>query len=191
MSVHAFWRAGISLAIASLLTVAPAGAQPSNKSAIDRGSEAAGCDTHKPAEAVTKIAADMVTWIVRKTGWSQCKVPPIELLPRKQIVKMLSRDHSGADGIHIEAAYSDKRHMVYLSKRWNPDSYRDRAALLHELVHYLQALNKVKAACHAAYEKQAYELTIAWLRDKGVKDPYAFLGIDEQFIYLMSHCPEF
>lgn len=191
MGLHAFRHASTSLAVVGLLTLAPAGAQSSNSAAIGRDSAPKCCRAGKPADVAPEMAADMITWIVRKTGWPHHEVPPIEFLPRKQILKMFSRDEGGADGIHIEAAYSDERHIVYLSQQWDPGSLHDRAALLHELVHHLQDLNKVKVTCPAQYEKQAYELTVAWLRDKGVKGPYAFLGIDERFIYLMSHCPEF
>jgi hypothetical protein len=61
---------------------------------------------------------------------------------------------------------------------------------LHELVHYMQAL-KVKVTCPAVYEKQAYDLMFAWLRENWVDDPYSMLGIDPRLVRMMSHCPEF
>lgn len=191
MGVYAFCRAGMSLAVAALLIIAPAGARSSDNSASSRDSAQACCSDGKPADVAPGMAAEMITWIVGKTGWTKRKLPHIKFLPHKQIVALFSENPGGADGIHIVAAYSDKRHIIYLSNQWDPGSLRDRAALLHELVHHLQDLNKVKVACPAQYEKQAYELTIAWLGDNGVKDPYEFLGIDERYIYLMSHCSEF
>jgi hypothetical protein len=188
---RAIRRVGVALTVVGFLTFAAASAQPPHDAAKDQDTRPVCCHVQKPAEPTPKVVADLIAWIVGKTGWTNRNPPPIEVLPREQIVKMFSDEHSGADGIHIEAAYSDDRHILYLSKQWKPESLRDRAILLHELVHHLQDINKIKAACRLEYEKQAYELSIAWLRDNGVKDPYALLGIDERFIYLMSHCPEF
>ena len=40
----------------------------------------------------------------------------------------------------------------------------------------------------AAYERQAYDLQIKWLREQGVDDPYALIGINELGIYMLSVC---
>jgi hypothetical protein len=46
----------------------------------------------------------------------------------------------------------------------------------------------VKVRCTAAYERQAYDLQIAWLREQGIADPYKVIGTDEFTIRLMSAC---
>lgn len=191
MSAHAIQRVGTALIVIGFLIFAVAPAQPSHDSAKTTIPGQHIAVAARSAEPSPEMIAGLIDWIVGKTGWTSHEPPPIEILPRKQLVKMFSEDPGGADGIRIVAVYSDDRHVVYLSKQWKSGSLHDRAVLLHEIVHHLQALNKIKATCRLEYEKQAYELSLAWLRDHGVKDPYALLGIDERFIYLMSHCPEF
>ena len=42
--------------------------------------------------------------------------------------------------------------------------------------------------CTAAHERLAYDLQIKWLREQGVDDPYALIGINELGIYMVSVC---
>jgi len=65
---------------------------------------------------------------------------------------------------------------------------RQKSALLHELVHHVQRSNNMEMPCVAAYEWQAYDLQIKWLREQGVEDPYALIGINELGIYMLSVC---
>ena len=65
---------------------------------------------------------------------------------------------------------------------------RDQSELLHELVHHFQNLHKLKYGCGAEREKLAYELQIAWLREKGVRDPYEFLETNAFFVIMASVC---
>jgi len=63
-----------------------------------------------------------------------------------------------------------------------------RATLLHELVHHVQVFNRVPLPCRRARERDAYRLTLKWLEQQGVADPYAFLDVDEFTITLLSVC---
>lgn len=58
------------------------------------------------------------------------------------------------------------------------------------LVHHVQFDNKVPSRCPAERERLAYELTLKWLRERGVADPYAVLSTDAFTIISLSACPE-
>jgi len=91
--------------------------------------------------------------------------------------------------LNVEALHSNTDHVVYLLDTWRADGIRDRSILLHEIVHHLQYLNGIKASCAAEEERQAFELQIKWLRDQGVEDPLALIGINRLFLYLLQ-CDE-
>ncbi len=132
--------------------------------------------------------SDLIAWIVAKTGWTTQEPPLICFVSLGQLPKIYHGDGGASSEPEIGALYSNKTHKVYLLDNWKPDNLHDRATLLHELVHHLQRLNNVKAACLAANEPQAYHLELEWLREQGIQDPYKFLDIDEFTIRLNSQC---
>lgn len=140
-------------------------------------------------DAATKIAVGLIAWIVAKTGWTADDMPAIQFIPHEELAKRYADGNTAAP--RVDALYSDKDDTIYLPSGWNLHNLRDRSALLHELVHHLQMVNKVKVNCQAEYEWDAYKLQIAWLREKGVEDPLKLMGVDLMAIYVFSHCPEF
>jgi hypothetical protein len=143
--------------------------------------------------AVTKtiepaIVTDLIAWIVAKTGWTAQEPPSICFVSLGRLFKIYHGDGGALNEPQIGAIYSTETHKVYVLESWNANDLRDRSALLHELVHYLQQLNNVKAPCLAANEPQAYHLQLDWLREQGIQDPYTFLDIDEFTILLSSQC---
>ena len=95
-----------------------------------------------------------------------------------------------ADGLQVEALYSERDHSIYLSDGWKADNLRRSSILLHELVHHLQYLNHVKVTCESEYELQAYKLQLAWLGEQGVKDPLDYMGIDPFLFFMLGKCDE-
>lgn len=146
--------------------------------------------TCNPGTIEPGIVTDLIAWIVAKTGWTAQEPPSICFVSLGQLLKTYHGDGSASNDLQIRALYSVKTRNVYLVENWNPNDLHDDAALLHELVHYLQQLNNVKAPCLAANEPQAYHLQIEWVRDQGIEDPYAFLDIDEFTISLLSQCED-
>ncbi len=133
----------------------------------------------------------MIDWIATRSGWNATMAPPVHLAAPAQLARMLYGDKAAADRICPTALYSIDRHEIYLSTSWNTDDLRDRSVLLHELVHHLQILNKVKVDCPALYDRQAYALQAAWLREQGIDEPYSFLRLDEFTIYTTTRCPNY
>ena len=113
-------------------------------------------------------------------------VPLIRFVPYAELVSIFS----GGKGTkyHVESLYSETDHTVYLPDSWRADNLRDRSILLHELVHHLQYLNKVKADCPSEYEWQAIDLQLKWLGEQGVDDPLDLLGLDPRFLLMLRGC---
>lgn len=88
----------------------------------------------------------------------------------------------------MQALYSLSERSIYLPRGWRPNDLRQKSALLHELVHHAQRSNNIDLPCVAAYERQAYDLQIKWLREQGVDDPYDLIKTNEFTIYLVSEC---
>jgi hypothetical protein len=147
-------------------------------------------DVCTPATIEPGIVTDLIEWIVAKTEWTAREPPSICFVSREQLLKVYHGDGSALNDLQIRALYSARTHQVYLAENWNPADLRDRAALLHELVHQLQQLNNVKAPCLAANEPQAYHLEIEWVREHDIEDPYKFLTIDEFTIRILSLCED-
>jgi len=142
-------------------------------------------DTKFYAKSVEETAS-LTAWIVRQTGWTVCDAPPVHFIPYAELVRNFTGGKPTAS--RIEALYSDRDHSIYLPDSWRADALRDRSILLHELVHHLQYLNKVKATCSSEYELQAVKLQVTWLREQGVEDPLNLLGINELFIRMLGQC---
>ena len=130
-------------------------------------------------------------WLAVKTGWEARAAPALQFVEPAQLAKMYFGNDVAADRICPTALYSIARHTVYLSTAWNQDNLHDRSVLLHELVHHLQVLDKVKVDCPALYDRQAFHWQAVWLRAQGIRDPYAFLKLDEFMIYTMTSCPNY
>lgn len=136
-----------------------------------------------------RAMSPLIAWIVAKTNWKLSGAPAVRFVSQAQIDKMFAAGRPRHLVAH--SLYCEDDHTIYLPDGWNSDRLLDRSKLLHELVHHLQYLNHVPAVCPLAYERQAYNLQAAWLRDQGVKEPLDLMGVSQKTIYLLSHCPEF
>ena len=137
------------------------------------------------------VVTGLIAWIVGRTGWANQDPPSIRFVTPSQLLKIYHvGDEDVLNDVGLKALYLIGTHTVYLPENWNQNDLLDRSVLLHELVHHLQQLNNVKAACLAAREPQAYDLQIEWLREQGIQDPYKFLNIDEFTITFMSLCQD-
>ncbi len=91
-------------------------------------------------------------------------------------------------GVELQALYNFSERTIYLPQGWQPNDLRQRSALLHELVHHVQRFNDIALPCPAAYERQAYQLQILWLREQGVTRPYELIKTNELSINAVSVC---
>ncbi len=128
------------------------------------------------------LVATLIMWIAIQTGLNAPKPPRIVQLPAAQIASM-------TDGrANPEAIYIYGERTNYFPKAWTPDTLRNRATLVHELVHHVLKMNNIQAPCERAYEAESYRLEFAWLHEQGIDDPYEFLQTNELAIILRSAC---
>jgi hypothetical protein len=138
------------------------------------------------SHALDSLVPVYIAWIVAQTGLSAPDHPPIHFATAMEmVVRYGSPENSGLD---LQALYNRTEGAIYLPRQWLPEDLRQKSALLHELVHHVQKSNNIELPCVAAYERQAYDLQIKWLREQGVDDPYALIGINELGIYMVSVC---
>ncbi len=135
---------------------------------------------------MNSLVAIYIAWIVAQTGLSVPDHPPINFAaPADMTLRYGSPENNE---LELQGLYNRTEGAIYLPRQWLPDDLRQKSALLHELVHHVQKFNNVDLPCMAAYERQAYDLQIKWLREQGVDDPYALIGINELGIYMVSVC---
>ena len=174
------------LAAMALMLATPAWAQspgpqkgivPSDSSTINRKSS---------VEAI-KQAHVLIAWIAMQAHWTILDAPPIRLIPSEEIQKLFTAEDP--TGVNIGAFYSEKDDTVYLPDSWRSNKLRDRSILLHELVHHLQYLNRVKATCPGEFEWQALHLQVDWLSEHGIEDPFELMGLSPLFL-MLPQCDE-
>ncbi len=158
MAPKASARSGICvLAMAALLAAGASGRG-------DQGTNAptpSAAVVQSAAAARRNMAAADVRWIASKTGWKAASVPRIEVRTSRDLAIMFFGNAEGYEGVRPLAL----------------DNLLDQGILLHELVHHMQVSNSIEFDCREETERQAYRLQVAWLREHGGAQPYAFPGI--------------
>jgi uncharacterized protein DUF6647 len=135
---------------------------------------------------LNSLIATYIAWIIAETGLLAPGHPPIRFAtPAEMSVRYGSPENNG---LELQALYNRVEGSIYLPQEWQPNDLRQKSALLHELVHHVQRFNNIDLPCVAAYERQAYDLQIKWLREQGVDDPYDLIGTNELSIYMVSVC---
>jgi len=63
-----------------------------------------------------------------------------------------------------KAFFVPAEHRIYLRKDWSADNFDDLAILLHEFVHHLQTMGKLRYPCDTEIELPAYALQEAFYK---------------------------
>lgn len=87
----------------------------------------------------------------------------------------------------VVAIYNDRTQTIVLPESWTGTTPVERSILVHEMVHHLQYLAKLKYECPAAREKLAYEAQSDWLKLRGL-DLETEFGVDLFTIFVTSAC---
>jgi Zn-dependent membrane protease YugP len=64
----------------------------------------------------------------------------------------------------VVAAYDPLTKTIFLPERWTGSSPAELSILVHEMVHYLQSLARLKYECVQASKELAYAAQDKWLR---------------------------
>lgn len=116
---------------------------------------------------MNEIVASLFLWIATHSQWD---VPPtqpqISYEPAWFIAQATGTDQPNT--LKGYAAYDDDNNIVLVPENFDPNNVKDRAALMHELVHYLQDEYPYKEyQCRRQWEVEAYELTNLYMEQAG------------------------
>ncbi len=148
--------------------------------------EANGKNPHGPKSLVAgAVIADLVKWIGDHTDYDVSKTlmePPSVSFCDEGTELYYEGEMIIVDPM-LRAAYDMRDRHIYLVRPWKVSSVRDLSALLHELVHDVQYLNR-EWPCKGKSEWEAYKLQDAWLSEQGLESEFNWLQI-----FMLSRCP--
>lgn len=135
-----------------------------------------------------ELLTGLLAWIALQIGGEPPAAPDVQFWPQQVLAESFYGNEPPADA-RLCGLYHAASRTIYLPEEWRAEVLVDRASLLHELVHHVQAVRAMPYPCAAARERLAYQLQMKWLRENGVADPYALINIDEFTIAIHSICP--
>ena len=87
----------------------------------------------------------------------------------------------------VVALYAGTTKTIFLSNSWTGTAPAEQSVLVHEMVHHLQNLGKLKFECPMAREKLAYMAQDQWLKRFG-KDLETEFEVDMFTVLVSSSC---
>lgn len=149
------------------------------------------------------MLTEIVTWLASNFDLPAIyDHPGVELAPAMKIAAMRYKgvlsDRWREDSIYdpavqaahqrdVVAIYNDKTKTIVLPESWTGASPAELSVLVHEMVHHLQNLGKIKYECPAAREKLAYLAQDHWLKLHGLDLEKEF-EVDKLTIVVSSAC---
>lgn len=113
--------------------------------------------------------------------------PRLVTVPAQKLVDIRYGPSSSVASGDVVAAYDKGSRTIYLSEGWTGRSPAELSALVHEMVHHLQASADMRFACPAEREVLAYRAQDAWLRLFGSDLESAF-GVDGTMLLVATVC---
>jgi len=145
----------------------------------------------------------LTSWLVANFALpSTRELPRVELVPRMRLAALRYRGvvsdralHAPAGGVSagplgdlqaVHAVYNDDRRTIYLPEDWQGETPAEISVLVHELVHHLQNVARLKFSCPQERESIAYEAQARWLAlfGKTIDE----LGFDAFDILVRTRC---
>jgi hypothetical protein len=151
------------------------------------------------AQLAQDLLADIGAWLA-----SNCELPAvperpiIEFVSDTRIAAMrlqgLSRLRGAIDHRYTEPAqrrpvalYDDSSRTIFLPDDWVGQSAADKSILVHEMVHHIQSIARIKYECPMAREKPAYLAQDKWLAQFGLSLEREF-EVDMFTVVVLSAC---
>ena len=156
-----------------------------------------------PTRATQALLTEIVSWLSTNFDlpWTHDH-PRVELVPAMKLASMRYKgvlpDRWREDSIYdpavqavhhreVLALYNDTTKTIFLSEAWAGTTPAELSILVHEMVHHLQNLAKLKYECPAAREKLAYQAQDQWLKRIG-QDLEKEFEIDMLTLLVTSGC---
>ncbi|MBR0817666.1 DUF6647 family protein [Bradyrhizobium liaoningense] len=152
-------------------------------------------DTVQLAEAVLD---DIVTWLSSNFDLPAIKQRPvIEFASKMELARLRARERTLSQGFmesdgqlaqrEVVALYDNETRTILLPDDWGGTSPADQSVLVHEMVHHLQNVGKLKFDCPQAREKLAYLAQDKWLERFGLTLENEF-DVDMFTVLVSSAC---
>jgi hypothetical protein len=163
---------------------------------IEPPSVSSRADATRAAEG---LLDEIVTWLSSNFDLPAIKErPAIEFAPKMKLATMRAANDAPSQGFtendeldkdqrQVVAFYNTKSKTIVLADDWIGTSLADQSILVHEMVHHLQNLGKLKFDCPSAREKLAYQAQDKWLGRFGMNLENEF-DVDMFTVLISSAC---
>jgi hypothetical protein len=121
----------------------------------------------------------LAAWVSKATG---VKIHNLPIATASGKILKSSLGLQGIQQARSMAAYLPGQ-IIINNSIWDADSVTSQSYVLHEMVHHAQMLSGKKYACHAAKEREAYELQNRWLAEHGEEPLFS-----ESWVDRMANC---
>ena len=123
----------------------------------------------RPARA-EELMNSILNWLVAKFDLPAIReAPRIEFIQPALMARLRYRGSASNQGMTLDmgrdivAVYDDANRTIYLPEGWTGVAPAEQSLLVHEMVHHLQNLGKLKYECSEAREKLAFAAQEQWL----------------------------
>jgi hypothetical protein len=116
-----------------------------------------------------KLLHQVQAWLAAEFGLPAIDgVPDISIVSLRKIAGLRYRDVSSdrwsSHPSEVLAVYDDEARTIYLPDGWTGRTAAELSVLVHETVHHLQNVGRLKFACPEEREKMAFEAQERWLQ---------------------------
>jgi len=122
------------------------------------------------------------------------ELPEIKYAPAAAIASLRHHNAPSANVIAADpadpdtlAVYRDDTKTIYLREEWRGSTAADLSIMLHELVHHMQNVGKLKFECPQQRERLAYQAQERWL-GLFATDLQKEFGLDAFTLLVKSAC---
>ncbi|MDI3564802.1 DUF6647 family protein [Bradyrhizobium sp. Arg816] len=138
---------------------------------------------------------DIVTWLSSNFDLPAIKQRPVvEFASKMELARLRARDRTFSQGFMesdgqrgVVALYDNETRTILLPDDWGGTSPTDQSVLVHEMVHHLQNVGRLKFDCPQAREKLAYLAQDKWLERFGLSLESEF-DVDMFTVLVSSAC---
>jgi len=152
-------------------------------------------DAAQPPE---DLLNDIVAWLSSNFDLPAVKQRPlVEFASKVELARLRARDLASSQSLigndwqaaqrEVVALYDSNTGTILLPDDWGGTSPADQSVLVHEMVHHLQNLGKLKFDCLQAREKTAYLAQAKWLERFGLSLEKEF-DVDMFTVLISSAC---
>lgn len=145
----------------------------------------------------------IAAWLLFEFDLPRIDQPPaVAFAPVKRMIGLRHRDvpsdrwSGGSGSAHADkpseppdvvAIYDSEARIIYLPQGWSGGTPGEFSVLVHEMVHHIQNVARMKFACPEEREQMAFEAQERWLRlfDSGLE---AEFGLDPFTVLVRSNC---